>query len=206
MKENYFMDNLRYQLKVTGKKPYDISKDLGVSQTTVYKWVNGTRVPRYDSLKLLANYFNCDVSQLTDKPSKVEGKTFGARIPVLGSVQAGIPIDAIEEIIDYEEISNELARTGDFFALRIKGNSMEPRMHEGDVIIVKKQETIENGQLAVVLVNGNEGTVKRVMIRNDGIELISFNSEYPPMKYTMQDVVTLPVKIIGRVVECRQKY
>ena len=206
MKENFFRDNLRHQLKVNHKRPYDISKDLGVSQTTVYKWVNGTRIPRYDSLKLLADYFMCDVSELTDKPSNVENKMLGIRIPVLGSVQAGIPIDAIEEILDYEEISSELARTGDFFALQIKGDSMEPRMHEGDVVIIKKQESIESGQVGIVLVNGNEGTVKKIIITKEGLELHSFNEKYEPMVFSMEEVMNLPVKVIGRVVECRQKY
>ena len=68
------------------------------------------------------------------------------KIPVLGRVAAGIPINAITEIIDTEEISEELAKTGDFFALKIKGDSMEPRIVDGDVVIVKQQEDAENGR------------------------------------------------------------
>lgn len=89
----------------------------------------------------------------------------GVRIPVLGRVVAGIPIEAVEEILDYEEITPELAATGEFFALKIRGHSMEPRMMEGDVVIVRKQEDVESGDVAIVLVNGNEATVKRVKNR-----------------------------------------
>ena len=82
-------------------------------------------------------------------------------IPVLGSVPAGIPIEAIQDIIDYEEISDEMARGGEYFALRVKGASMEPRIREGDIVIIRKQEEIANGEIAVVMVNGNDATIKK---------------------------------------------
>lgn len=129
------------------------------------------------------------------------------RIPVLGTVKAGIPITAIQEILDYEEISSEMARCGEYFALRIKGDSMEPRMHEGDVVIVKQQSTVDSGQIAIVLVNGDEATVKKVRFRDNGIELIAFNSYvYEPHFYSAEDIQRLPVEIIGRVVELRAKF
>lgn len=129
------------------------------------------------------------------------------RIPVLGTVKAGIPITAVQEILDYEEISSEMARCGEYFALRIKGDSMEPRMHEGDVVIVKQQSTVDSGQIAIVLVNGDEATVKKVRFRNNGIELIAFNSyAYEPHFYSAEDIQRLPVEIIGRVVELRAKF
>ena len=129
------------------------------------------------------------------------------RIPVLGTVKAGIPITAVQEILDYEEISSEMARCGEYFALRIKGDSMEPRMHEGDVVIVKQQSTVDSGQIAIVLVNGDEATVKKVRFRDNGIELIAFNSYvYEPHFYSAEDIQRLPVEIIGRVVELRAKF
>ena len=129
------------------------------------------------------------------------------RIPVLGTVKAGIPITAVQEILDYEEISSEMARCGEYFALRIKGDSMEPRMHEGDVVIVKKQSTVDSGQIAIVLVNGDEATVKKVRFRDNGIELIAFNSyAYEPHFYSAEEIQRLPVEIIGRVVELRAKF
>ena len=129
------------------------------------------------------------------------------RIPVLGTVKAGIPITAVQEILDYEEISSEMARCGEYFALRIKGDSMEPRMHEGDVVIVKQQSTVDSGQIAIVLVNGDEATVKKVRFRNNGIELIAFNSYvYEPHFYSAEEIQRLPVEIIGRVVELRAKF
>ena len=193
-------------MRLKNKKPLSLAKDLNLSQTTVYKWVSGERVPRYDSIKLLAEYFQCDVSELTENPHDNETKTTGKMIPVLGVVAGGFPIYAEENIIDYEEISLKLASSGEYFALVVKGDSMSPRMQEGDIVIVKKQDTIECGQIGIVLVNGDEATVKRVIFRPDGIELHGFNPSFTPLKYTTQEIMSLPVKIIGRVVECRSKF
>lgn len=106
------------------------------------------------------------------------------KIPVLGRVAAGIPINAITEIIDTEEISEELAKTGDFFALKIKGDSMEPRIVDGDVVIVKQQEDAENGDTVIALVNGDDAVCKRLRKYRDGLELISNNPAYAPMFLT----------------------
>lgn len=130
----------------------------------------------------------------------------GVRIPVLGRVVAGIPIEAVEEILDYEEITPELAATGEFFALKIRGHSMEPRMMEGDVVIVRRQDDVDSGDVAIVLVNGDEATVKRVKKQEDGITLIANNiSVYEPHYYSNKEIEKLPVRILGKVVELRGK-
>ena len=114
-------------------------------------------------------------------------------------------IDGIESTS--EEINEKIARCGDYFALEIKGDSMEPKMSKGDIVIVKQQNTVENGQIAIVLVNGDEATVKKVRFRDNGIELIAFNSYvYEPHFYSAKEIEELPVKIIGRVVELRAKF
>lgn len=129
----------------------------------------------------------------------------GITINVLGRVAAGIPIEAIENIIDTEEITEELARTGDFFGLQIHGNSMEPRMCEGDVVIVRKQADAESGDVVIAMVNGDDATCKRLRKYRDGIELISNNPAYAPMFFSNEEIETKPVNIIGKVVELRGK-
>ena len=99
-----------------------------------------------------------------------------------------------------------MAATGDYFGLRIKGASMEPRMREGDVVIVRKQDDADNGDTAVVLVNGDSATVKKIKKMPDGIQLIPTNPTYDPIYYTAAEVEALPVRIIGRVVELRAKF
>jgi repressor LexA len=140
-----------------------------------------------------------------NRPAK-EGKPKGVRIPVYGAVAAGIPIEAIEDIVDYEEIDQELAATGEFFGLRIKGSSMEPRICEGDVVIVRRQADADTGDVAIVIVNGYNATVKRIKKETTGITLIPFNPAYEVRYYSAEDVERLPVRIIGKVVELRGKF
>lgn len=129
----------------------------------------------------------------------------GVVINVLGRVAAGVPIEAIEEIIDTEEITEEMAKTGNFFGLQIHGNSMEPRIYEGDVVIVRQQEDAENGDVVIAMVNGDDATCKRLRKYRDGIELISNNPSYEPMFFSNEEILSKPVKIIGKVVELRGK-
>lgn len=129
----------------------------------------------------------------------------GVSINVLGRVVAGIPIEAIEEIIDTEEITEDMAKTGNFFGLQIHGNSMEPRIYEGDVVIVRQQEDAESGDVVIAMVNGDDATCKRLRKYRDGIELVPNNPSYDPMFFSNEDIMTKPVKIIGKVVELRGK-
>ena len=129
----------------------------------------------------------------------------GIVINVLGRVAAEFAIEDIENIIDTEEISEELARTGDFFGLRIHGDSMEPKISDGDIVIVRQQEDAESGDIVIATVNGDEATCKRLRKYRDGIELVSNNPTYAPMFFNNEEITSKPVKIIGKVIELRAK-
>lgn len=129
----------------------------------------------------------------------------GVSINVLGCVAAGIPIEAIEDIIDTEEISVEMAKNGTYFGLQIHGDSMEPRIYEGDVVIVRQQDDAESGDIVIAMINGNDATCKRLTKYASGIALTSLNSKYEPMMFTNQEIIEKPVRIIGKVVELRGK-
>lgn len=197
--------NIRRLLKEKNKTQNELAEYVGVSKTTVSEWIAAKKYPRIEKIQAIAEYFDVYRSDITE--SKVKNQSKAVRIPVLGKVIAGIPIEAIEEIIDYEEITEQMARTGDFFALQVTGDSMEPQMSEGDVVIVRKQDDLDSGQIGIVLVNGDEATVKKVLKKENGIMLVPFNSDkYEPWFYDQYDIETKPVKIIGRVVELRKKY
>lgn len=184
-----------------------LAEALGIAKSTISMYENGNREPDYETLELIADFFNVNIGSLITEKTLQKPKSYaGFSVPVLGYVRAGIPIEAVEDILDYEEISQELANTGEFFALKIKGDSMEPKISEGDVVIVRKQETVENGELAVVLVNGNDATVKRFYMNESGVTLISSNPSYPPFIYSKKEVAELPVRVIGKVVELRAKF
>ena len=154
----------------------------------------------------LADYFLINKSDLIEE-KKVARPTIATQtINVLRRVAAGIPINAVEEIIDTEEITEEMAKTGEFFGLRISGHSMEPRICDGDTVIVRQQSDVEDGDIAIVLVNGSDGTCKRIKRYQDSPALLPLNPTYEPMIYTKEQVADLPVKIIGKVVELRGKF
>lgn len=187
----------------------ELGQKIGVAESTISLYESNKRFPDAETLQKISSLFNVSLDYLLGnapckKPVSPTGR--GVRIPVLGRVVAGIPIEAVEEILDYEEITPELAATGEFFALKIRGHSMEPRMMEGDVVIVRRQDDVDSGDVAIVLVNGDEATVKRVKKQPEGITLIATNtSVYEPHFYSNKEIADLPVRILGRVVELRGK-
>lgn len=202
-----FSSNLRFYMEKRNKSRNEVCEALNFKYTTFTDWCNGVKYPRIDNIEKLANYFGISKSDLIEiKGNDTDDSIKAVQIPVLGYVRAGIPMTAIENIIDYEEISQEQARTGEFFGLQIKGDSMEPKISEGDVVIVRKQETVENGEIAVVLINGDDATVKKFYKTDAGIKLVSTNPTYDPFFFTPDEVNSLPVSVIGKVVELRAKF
>nr|DAH77522.1 MAG TPA: Repressor protein CI [Caudoviricetes sp.] len=199
---------LRLERKMTGD---ELGRVLGISKSTISLYEHDKSTPDDAIKKKICSYFDVSFDWLmgitTSRTTIYPKRTGrGVPIPVLGRVVAGIPLEAVEEILDYEEITPELAASGEFFALKIRGHSMEPRMMEGDVVIVRRQDDVDSGDVAIVLVNGNEATVKRIKKQEDGITLIATNtSVYEPHFYSNKEIQSLPVQILGKVVELRGK-
>lgn len=199
---------LRLERKMTGD---ELGRVLGISKSTISLYEHDKSTPDDAIKKKICSYFDVSFDWLmgitTSRTTIYPKRTGrGVPIPVLGRVVAGVPLEAVEEILDYEEITPELAATGDFFALKIRGHSMEPRMLDGDVVIVRRQDDVDSGDVAIVLVNGNEATVKRINKQEDGVTLIATNtSVYEPHFYSNKEIQSLPVQILGKVVELRGK-
>lgn len=196
-----FKDKLVELRKARGLTQQELAKYTGLNRTRISNYELGIREPNFETQELLADFFNVRLDYIMDRENNSNNI-----IPVLGRVVAGIPLEAVEEIIDYEEIPQSMARNGEYFALQIKGDSMEPKFSEGDVVIVRKQEDVDNGDIAIVLVNGNESTVKKIKKFDGGINLIPTNSDYEVLTYTADEIEKLPVRIIGKVVELRAKF
>lgn len=226
--------NIQHLMDINSKSRKDVCSALGLNYATFSDWLQGRSYPRTDKLEKLAAYFGCTPSDLMNDnlpnartnrqhEKRIETKqstdttlppgaipinsSNSVLIPVLGTIAAGIPIYAEDNIIGYEDIPIEWTNGGrEYFALRVKGASMEPKICEGDTIIIKKQNYIDNGEIAVVLINGDEATVKQVKKTNEGLLLIGFNTAvYSPTLYPPDEVINLPVEIIGKVVEMRRK-
>ena len=147
-----------------------------------------------------------DLSSRLPNMVSIEARTFC--VPIVGRVAAGRPIVADEEIIGYEYIDNKYSKDGhEYFGLRIVGKSMEPTIMDGDIVIVRRQNYVENGEIAIVLIDGEEATAKEVKESADGITLIGHNAAvYTPHFYSAQEVKNLPVQIIGRVIQSIRKF
>lgn len=200
--------NIRHYMAINNVTQTQVCNTLGFKMPTFSDWINAKTYPRIDKIELMANYFGITKADLVEEHTQdlKHNTRKGVVINVLGRVAAGIPIEAIEDVIDTEEITEELASTGEFFGLQIHGKSMEPRMKEGDIVIVRKQDDAESGDVVIAMVNGDEATCKKLIKHEQGISLVSFNSEYEPMYFTPIDIQEKPVKIIGRVVELRAKF
>lgn len=198
----------RKELDLTMKQ---VAEMVGVSEGTVSRWESGKiadmkrdKIMAYaDALRIspavIMGWEEPPAPACSDIPN-------GVKIPVFDRVAAGIPIDAIDNVVDYEEIPEEMARGGEYFGLRIKGDSMQPRIAEGDVVIVRQQPDAETGDIVIVRINGNTATCKRLVKHAGGISLISLNPMYEPMNFTNKQITSMPVEIVGKVVENRQKY
>ena len=136
----------------------------------------------------------------------VELEPESVKIKVLGTVPAGIPNEEVEDIIGEETISMKMAQTGECFGLRIKDDSMEPEISSGSIVIVRQQEDVENGEVAIVLINGSDATCKRIEKHERGIMLVPTNRAYEPQFFSNEDIERIPVRIIGRVMEARRKF
>lgn len=199
------MQKLQELRKEKGWTQEKFAKKLSVSRSTVAMWESGKSSPDNSAILQIARIFNVSIDSLLGNCPTGETAT-GVKIPVYGKVAAGIPINAIEDIIDYEEISADMANRGEYIALQIKGDSMEPKISNGDVVIVRLQQEASNGDIVIVLVNGDEATCKKIKITPEGVMLISTNPAYEPMFYSKKQVAELPVRIIGKVVELRAKF
>lgn len=202
-----FSKRLNYYLNKYEMTQLELSKKLNVGTTSVSNWCRGTKSPRMDKVDAMCKIFNCKRSDLMEDSDFSDNTlTNSVTINVLGRVAAGIPLDAIEEIIDTEEISQKMASDGEYFALKISGDSMEPKISNGDVVIVRKQPDAEEGNLVIAMVNGYDAVCKRLKKYKDGIALISNNPAYEPLYFSNKDIIEKPVTILGVVKELRAKF
>ena len=193
---------LQQRLNIT---TYRLCKDTGIPQSTVASWKSGKAKPSAAHLKKVADCYDVSIKWLMGDDTELEPVEMPSdviRLPVLGRVPAGVPISAITDIED-DPIWYAPPRPGsaEYFALRIKGDSMEPKIHDSSIVVVRRQDTCDNGDICIVSINGEDATCKKVHFDSTGVSLISINPEYAPMHYTLKEIEDLPVRIVGLVVE-----
>lgn len=194
------MNKLKMLRENKGLLQSDVAKVIKVSTSAYGFYETGKRDIPTSTLVELATFFGVTTDYILGNYEK------STIINVYSSVHAGILSEMIENIVDTEEISEKMANSGKtYFGLKVRGDSMSPTYMDGDTLIVEKTSTCESGQDCIVAINGDEAFLKRVFINENGITIQSLNAKYQPHTFTNKDIVELPVKIIGVVVELRRK-
>ena len=217
-----FSNRLEKAMRERNIKPVELHEKTGLSESLISKYLSGNAIARQDKISILADTLKInpvwllgyDVSM--NKETKPQSVSSSNSILVYGTIPAGIPLECIEDILDTEEISTDMLKGGkQYFGLQVKGNSMNPDYLDGDTLILLKQDDCESGDDCVVMVNGDDGTFKRVIKNQEAhtIRLQPLNTSldenglplYEPRTFTEEEIQQLPVRILGIVVEIRRK-
>lgn len=203
-----FANRLNKAITLRNIKPIELSEKTGIDKSKISSYMSGRYKAKQDGVYLLAQALNVSEVWLMGYDVPMESipikKIDKIKIPVLGKVKAGYDYLAQENIIGYESIDN-VSDPENYYALQVTGNSMEPLFSDGDIAIVHKQDNFDSGNTCIILVNGDEATVKKVVRMDDGIDLIAMNPYYPVRHFSKNEMNEIPVKIIGKVVEARKR-
>ena len=203
-----FQNRLQKAMNIRNMKQVDLVEKTGLDKTLLSKYLSGISNARQDKLTALAEALQVNEIWLMGYDIPMESIPIKniekIKIPVLGTVKAGYDYLAQENIIGYESIDN-VSEPENYYALQVSGDSMEPLFSDGDIAIVHRQDDFDSGNTCIVLVNGDEATVKKVIKTDDGIDLIAMNPYYPVRHFTRNEMNEIPVKIIGKVIEARKR-
>ena len=201
--KNIMSRNLKKYIRRSGKNQTDIARELGIPETTMSNWIKAKTYPRADKIQLLADYFGISRSSLTEEqPTNIEPiYPRVIKIPILGEIACGEPLYVEENFAGYREEIADFVPNGNVFYLVAKGDSMEPTIPNGAYVMVREQPTVENGEIAAVLVNGNtEATLKRVKKQSGIVLLVPDNPKHEPIIVNNEN----PAHIIGKAIKYTQ--
>lgn len=191
----------------SGFSQVDFANKIDVSKQTLYKYENNiiTNIPS-DKIEAISKVLNLSPMYIMgweelEQPIPKSNGYPTVRIPVLGDVAAGVPILAQQDIVGYEDIPADMAKTGEYFGLKIKGDSMEPKIHDNDIVIVKSMSDAENNDIVIAMIN-NEATCKRLHKYSNSVVLTAINSDYKPIEVTPDE----NIQILGKVVMSISKF
>lgn len=227
MLEDTFANRLKKALDYNNMKPIDLARKTNINKSLISSYLSGICKAKQDKLDLIARtlgvseawlmgydvdmdrewFEDKEPSELSiDNARYIENTIKTVKIPLLGKVPAGIPIEAIEEILGYEELPASMIKNGEnYFALKIDGDSMYPDYKTGDIIIIRQQNDCNSGDDCVIMVNGDDATFKRVIKQENSIILKPLNNDYEPYYFNEYEILTKPVKILGIAIEVRRK-
>ena len=197
------MNNIKEARIRAGISQKEVAISLSVAQATVSLWEKGNTNPIGTRLVQLAELLSCSTDYLLGNVTP-EALPY-IRIPVLGRIPAGVPFDAVTDILDYEEVPSSWGNGGkEYFALKLKGDSMSPKYLDSDVVIFTVAQDCDSGKDCAVMINGDDATFKKVVKHVHGITLQPINASYEPMYFTNEQAIEMPVRILGVAKEIRR--
>ena len=198
-----FSENLRYLRKKAQHSQEYLAKVLQYkSFTTIQKWEDGTSKPSYAVIAKIADIYNVTVNAIMEQ----DLTTQPTQVPILGTVRGGQPIYAHQQTLGYEDVELHESQNGEYFYLEVVGDSMkDDRILPGDILYVRKQNTLNNGEIGIVLVD-DEATVKRVYFKNNQMILQPSNENYQPLVFDAKDLEQHQVQILGKVIHNKIRY
>ena len=212
--KNNFSSNLKHLRLQNGMTQEELAKKLDKDYSTIGKWELGQRSPIMTDVIKISELFNISLEKLIgssiiyDNAEIVDINSNIVKIPVYGTIKAGIPIESQNDIIDYVEIPKDWTIGGKkFYGLRISGDSMFPKYSENDIVIFEQNDDVElyNGKDVAVMINGTESTFKKILVNEQGIVLQPYNTGYDIMMFSKEQVEKLPIKVVGIAREKRTK-
>ena len=220
MSKDTFANRLKLALELNNMKSTELAIKTGIDKSLISNYLSGRFKAKQDKVDVMAEVLNVSEGWLmgydinierqqnknihVDNARYIEISKKTVKIPLLGKVPAGVPIEAIQETLGYEEIPADMIKSGDYFALKVDGDSMYPDYHTGDIIIIRQQPDCVSGDDCVVMVNGDDATFKRVIKHEDSIVLQPLNSNYEPYFFNKEQIESLPVRIIGVAIEVKR--
>ncbi len=211
---NYFSKNLKFLRENKGISKNKLGEMVGVNQTTIGRWENNEITPSIDNVEEVAKVLNVPLPDILiqdlsfDNATPVDISSDIIQIPVYGTIKAGIPIEAQEDIIEYVDIPKSWTKGGKkFYGLKISGDSMFPKYDENDIVIFEQNEDREmyNGKDCAVMINGTESTFKKLLVNEQGIVLQPYNAAYDIMMFSREQVENLPIRVVGIAREKRTR-
>lgn len=199
------LKELRQNLGYTQSK---LAEKLNISRSAIAMYETNASEPDFELTAHIADFFGVSIDYLLGL-EETNTMPDVIKVAIYGTIPAGIPTEMIDQsyIEEYEEIPRSMIHSGfSYFGLKVKGDSMYPEFRDGDTIIFRKQDTCENGEYCAVSINHTESTFKKVLKNDYGITLQPLNPAYEPKFFTNEQVTTLPITILGVIVEVRRKY
>lgn len=210
----FLNDNVKHLRTIKGLSQQTLADKVGVDRSTISRIENNEIETTIDNAIKIADTFNVSLLDLVNKDLRFDNAesidvlSNIIKVPVFGTIKAGVPIESQSDIIDYVEIPKDWTKGNKkFYGLKISGDSMFPKYDNGDIVIFEQNDDVNlyNGKDVAVMINGTESTFKKILVNEQGIVLQPYNMAYDIMMFSKEQVEQLPIRVVGIAKEKRTK-